>query len=109
MLKYDSTGRCTVCRLPGSGFVSEGVCECGDRPSPQYEHDCGGCQFLGNLDDMDVYQCDHIDLIIRFGSSPEENQSMPISIVRRYEKDSVLTRALELYDARYPHAAKRSR
>lgn len=31
-LSYDSKGNCTRCGLPGSGFVADGVCECGDRP-----------------------------------------------------------------------------
>lgn len=30
MVQYDRDGLCTKCRLPGSGFVSDGVCECVD-------------------------------------------------------------------------------
>jgi hypothetical protein len=29
-LTYDKRGNCTRCGLPGSGFVEDGVCMCGD-------------------------------------------------------------------------------
>jgi hypothetical protein len=28
MITYDKNGNCTKCGLPGSGFVSDGVCHC---------------------------------------------------------------------------------
>lgn len=27
-VRYDEKGLCTRCRLPGAGFVEDGVCEC---------------------------------------------------------------------------------
>lgn len=30
MIEYDKDGLCKKCRLPGSGFVADGVCACGD-------------------------------------------------------------------------------
>jgi hypothetical protein len=32
MLQYDENGDCIRCGLPGSGFVSDGVCMCEDEP-----------------------------------------------------------------------------
>lgn len=28
MVTYDKNGNCTKCGMPGSGFVSDGVCMC---------------------------------------------------------------------------------
>jgi hypothetical protein len=34
IITYDKDGNCTRCGLPGSGFVSDGVCTCGeDHPA----------------------------------------------------------------------------
>jgi hypothetical protein len=30
-VRYDKHGICTTCRLPGSGFVADGVCACLDN------------------------------------------------------------------------------
>lgn len=32
MIQYDENGDCKACGLPGSGFVEQGVCMCGDDP-----------------------------------------------------------------------------
>jgi hypothetical protein len=67
---------------------------------PLHSHDCSGCRFLGSLDGKDFYQCDHIDLCVRWGDADEENKSLPISVVRGntlfYGSD--WDKALALYD-----------
>jgi hypothetical protein len=41
MITYDKNGICTRCKLPGSGFVSDGVCMCGDvETETDYEFGC---------------------------------------------------------------------
>lgn len=37
MLTYDENGICTSCGLPGSGFIADGVCHCGDFLDGDYE------------------------------------------------------------------------
>lgn len=78
-----------------------------DRQTPRFEHDCSGCQYLGTTaSGYDVYQCDHIDLILRFGDAEEDNKALPISIVARNRQDSPMwVAALELYEARYRRRA----
>lgn len=67
---------------------------------PQHTHDCSGCTFIGRNGEEDVYFCDHVDLIRRYGSAEEENHSLPISIVRRHaDVRAGWTQALALYDA----------
>lgn len=67
---------------------------------PRHQHDCSGCTFLGRNGNEDVYFCDHVDLIRRYGSSGEEYHSLPISIVRRHSDTREGWRvALALYDA----------
>jgi hypothetical protein len=67
--------------------------------TPQHEHDCDGCVFLGRVGTTDVWQCDGIDLILRHGSGPEENKSLPISIVRTCRThDQLWQQALSMYD-----------
>lgn len=70
---------------------------------PIHQHDCRGCQLVGSFDGKDVYQCDHIDLCVRWGDSEEENKSLPISLVARnpdsYGDD--WRKAIELYVEKY--------
>jgi hypothetical protein len=66
---------------------------------PLHQHDCRSCRFLGSFDGKDVYQCDHIDLCIRWGDSDEENKSLPISIVLHERfKGTDWNKALGLYE-----------
>lgn len=71
---------------------------------PLFRHDCSGCEYLGTTaSGRDVYQCDHFDLCIRWGSSDEENSSLPIGVVARSRQDMPVWRAaLALYEKRYP-------
>jgi hypothetical protein len=67
---------------------------------PQWQHDCSGCIFLGQVGSKDVWQCDGIDLILRHGSSPEENASLPVDIVRLHRRHiPEWNMALQLFDA----------
>lgn len=65
---------------------------------PIHRHDCSGCEFLGRVGQEDVYQCDDIDLIRRYGSEESENKALPISVVRRFENSAEWHGALSLYD-----------
>jgi hypothetical protein len=52
---------------------------------PRYEHDCDGCMYLGNYEELDVYYCCGSDgisggsVILRFGDEGWEYTSSPVS------------------------------
>ena len=74
---------------------------CNPIQRPIHQHDCRGCRFIGCVDEKDFYQCDHIDLCIRWGDSDADNKSLPIGIVRSNPEfyGSDWATALGLYDA----------
>lgn len=65
---------------------------------PMHTHDCDGCAYLGHVSGEDVYHCDHIDLIRRYGSLGHEYHSFPISIARNLP-DARWKQAVAMYDA----------
>jgi hypothetical protein len=79
------------------------MCAATERKRPRYEHDCRGCRFLGHVNDKDVYECDRIDLILRFGDNEQDNKAMVIPYVRNHlaARNEEWKAALALFDAYY--------
>ena len=49
--------------------------------TPQHEHDCDRCRFLGRLATADLYICDQTDkfsAIVRLSSRVDDYHSMPV-------------------------------
>ena len=50
------------------------------KTKPSYRHNCDRCEFVGWLEEFDVYLCG-LDVVLRFGNEPYEYRSSSLQLM----------------------------